>query len=150
MVFGDSKKKSSRMTGTVETLIGSQVRIRGDLEFSGGLYIEGAVHGTVVAGDTAGAVLTLAEGGHIEGEVRAPVIIVNGRLVGDVHASQRVELGPTARVEGNIHYAVVEMAAGATLTGRLIHDDGTPKQLAGPANDTGAADQASAEKKGKA
>lgn len=132
MVFGD-KKKTTRAVGSVETLIGSQVTIRGDLEFSGGLYVDGSIHGAVTAsGDGTGAVLTLAEAGRIEGEVRAPVIIINGTMIGDVHAGQRVELGPTARVEGNVYYAVVEMAAGATLTGRLIHDDGTPRQLTGP------------------
>ncbi|MDX9763933.1 MAG: polymer-forming cytoskeletal protein [Chiayiivirga sp.] len=131
-MFGD-KKKAARAVGSVETLIGSQVRIRGDLEFSGGLYVDGSIHGAVTAAaDGPGAVLTLAEAGRIEGEVRAPVIILNGTLVGDVHASQRVELGPTARVEGNIYYAVVEMVAGATVTGRLIHDDGKPRQLTGP------------------
>ena len=138
MVFGE-KKKTPRAVGSVETLIGSQVCIRGDVEFSGGLYVDGAIHGAVTAAaDGPGAVLTLAEAGRIEGEVRAPVIILNGTLVGAVHAGQRVELGPTARVEGNIYYAVVEMIAGATVTGRLIHDDGKPRQLAGPAaeNDT--------------
>ena len=137
MVFGE-KKKAARTIGNVETLIGSQVCIRGDLEFSGGLYVDGTIQGAVTAaGEGAGAVLTLAEAGRIEGEVRAPVIILNGTLIGDVHAGQRVELGPTARVEGNIYYAVVEMMAGATLTGRLIHDDGKPRQLTGPtANET--------------
>ncbi len=135
MVFGE-KKKTARAVGSVETLIGSQVRIRGDLEFSGGLYVDGAIEGAVTAAsDASGAVLTLAEAGRIEGEVRAPVILLNGTLIGDVHASQRVELGPTARVEGNIYYTVVEMMAGATLTGRLIHSDGKPRQLTGPGSD---------------
>jgi cytoskeletal protein CcmA (bactofilin family) len=40
-----------------------------------------------------------------------------------VHASERVELAARARVLGNVHYKVVEMRAGATLTGRLIHVD---------------------------
>ena len=106
------------------------------MEFSGGLYVDGAIEGAVTAAsDASGAVLTLAEAGRIEGEVRAPVILLNGTLIGDVHASQRVELGPTARVEGNIYYTVVEMMAGATLTGRLIHSDGKPRQLTGPGSD---------------
>ena len=40
-----------------------------------------------------------------------------------MHASERVELAAKARVVGNVHYRVVEMRAGATLTGRLIHAD---------------------------
>ena len=63
--------------------------------------------------------------GRIEGEVRAPVVVISGRMDGDVHAAERVELTAKARVNGNLHYKVVEMAAGATLTGRLIHADAT-------------------------
>lgn len=136
MVFGEKKKSSRTSSGGVETLIGERVRICGDLHFSGGLYVEGRIEGAVVAEEpTSGAVLTLAESGCIEGEVTAPVVILNGRLIGDVHASERIELGAGAKVEGNVYYKVVEMAAGATLTGRLIHEDGTPKQLSGPAQD---------------
>lgn len=107
----------------VDTLIGKQTVFQGDLHFRGGLYIEGRVIGRLIAEDGAEARLTLAEGGHIEGEVRAPVVVINGRLDGDVHAAERVELAPKARVTGNVHYQVVEMSAGAVLTGRLIHAD---------------------------
>lgn len=135
MVFGDSKKKSTRNVGAVETLIGQRVQIKGDVHFEGGLYIEGHVEGAVLAGDEGQAVLTLADQGCIEGEVRAPVVILNGRLIGDVHASERVELGSQARVEGNLYYKVIEMAAGATVTGRMIHTQ-TPAKLTGPDPDS--------------
>jgi cytoskeletal protein CcmA (bactofilin family) len=135
-MFGGEKSKPVRTSsGDVETLIGARVTIRGDVHFSGGLYIEGAVHGAVVAdeGNTE-AVLTLSENGIVHGEVRAPHIIVNGQLDGDVYASERIELGARARVQGNIHYKVVEMAAGAMITGRLIHGDAVPpRQLPRPA-----------------
>ena len=97
---------------SIDTLIGPQVTLHGDLVFSGGLYVEGRVHGRIVA-----------EQGRIEGEVQVPVVVINGELQGDVHASERVELAAKARVVGNVHYRVVEMRAGATLTGRLIHAD---------------------------
>ncbi|MEE7546541.1 polymer-forming cytoskeletal protein, partial [Xanthomonas sp. Kuri4-1] len=114
--------KSSRGGQTVvDTLIGPQVVIRGDLVFSGGLYVEGRILGKVVAADGTPATVTVSEHGCIEGEVRAPVVIINGQLNGDVHAAERVELAANARVQGNVHYQVVEMSAGAQLTGRLIH-----------------------------
>ncbi|WP_411833154.1 bactofilin family protein [Pseudoxanthomonas mexicana] len=108
---------------SIDTLIGAQVTIRGDIVFSGGLYVEGRILGKVIAEDGAKATLTLAEQGSIEGEVRAPVVILNGRLTGDVHATERIELAANARVQGNLHYQVVEMSAGAQLTGRLVHAD---------------------------
>lgn len=117
------KQKAHRDGQPVDTLIGPQVVLRGDLIFSGGLYVEGRILGKVIAVDGERATLTLAEQGSIEGEVRVPVAVINGTLVGDVYASERVELAAKARVQGNIHYQVVEMHAGAQLTGRLVHAD---------------------------
>jgi len=132
-MFGNDKSKAPRPAASgVETLIGAQVTIRGDLNFSGGLYVEGTIHGAVVAEDAAkDAVLTLAERGSIHGEVRAPHVVLNGQLSGDVYCSDRIELGASARVQGNLYYKVIEMAAGAVVTGRMIHGD-APKQLPKP------------------
>jgi cytoskeletal protein CcmA (bactofilin family) len=129
-MFGE--KKSPRSGGAVETLVGTHAVIRGDVKFNGGLYVEGEIHGKVLAEDGAKAVLTIADNGLVEGEVRAPVVCINGRMVGDVHAAERVELAANARVQGNIHYKVIEMAAGAMITGRLIHADAPLAQLTGP------------------
>ncbi|WP_040940503.1 bactofilin family protein [Xanthomonas campestris] len=118
-MFGNKSNRGAQTV--VDTLIGPQVVIRGDLTFSGGLYVEGRILGKVIAEDGASAILTVAEQGCIAGEVRAPVVIINGQLTGDVHAVERVELAANARVQGNVHYQVVEMSAGAQLTGRLIH-----------------------------
>ena len=112
--------------GAIDTLIGPQVTIRGDVVFSGGLYVEGHIQGKVIAESDERAVLTLAEQGSIEGEVQAPVVVINGRMVGDVYAHERIELAPKARVHGNLHYKVVEMNAGAQLTGHLVHAEAVP------------------------
>lgn len=127
------KSKVPGHSDQIDTLIGQQVVIRGDVYFTGGLLIEGRVIGKIVAEDGQKAVLTLSQNGSIEGEVRAPVVIINGRLDGDVHASERVELESQARVEGNVHYKVAQMAAGSTLTGRLIHVDPLRDDAAQPA-----------------
>ena len=102
------KNKTAQREGfAIDTLIGPDMTVRGDLEFSGGLYVEGRVIGKVLAVAGKPASLVLAESGTIEGEVHVPVVIVNGTLHGDVHASERIELAPKARVTGNLHYAVV-------------------------------------------
>ncbi len=127
------KNKSIHHDGqAIDTLIGPQVTLHGDLVFSGGLYVEGRIHGKVIAEDGAPAVLTLAEQGRIEGEIQVPVVVINGELQGDVYASERVELAAKAKVLGNVHYKVVEMRAGATLTGRLIHVDAEAAGQTGP------------------
>lgn len=132
------KSKSTQRDGfAIDTLIGPEVVIRGDLEFSGGLYVEGRILGKVVAAEGKPASLLLAEQGTVEGEIRAPVVIINGTLVGDVHAGERIELAQKARVDGNVHYSVVEMSAGAQLTGRLVHVQ-SQEARALQAQDTGA------------
>ena len=59
-MFNGSKKQAAGVSG-VETLIGGQVTVRGDISFSGGLYIEGTVHGAVVAEDEVSAMMVLSE-----------------------------------------------------------------------------------------
>ncbi|MBD8524940.1 bactofilin family protein [Pseudomarimonas arenosa] len=130
-MFG--KDKASRAAAGVETLIGAQATIRGDVLFTGGLYVEGQIEGGVFAdAQAAGATLTIADQGRVHGEVRAPHVIVNGNLEGDVYASERIELGPNARIHGNVHYKSIEMAAGAQITGRMVHAEQAPKQLPNP------------------
>lgn len=131
-MFGSDKKSPRNGNHCVETLVGPHAVIRGDVGFSGGLYVEGTIHGKVLAEEGSVAVITIAESGHVEGEVRAPVVVINGRMTGDIHAAERIELAANARVNGNIHYKVVEMAAGAMITGRLIHADAPLAQLTGP------------------
>jgi cytoskeletal protein CcmA (bactofilin family) len=131
-MFGDKGKSARSGSNAVETLIGPRAVIHGDISFSGGLYVEGKIIGKVMADDGQPAVLTVAEQGCIEGEVRVPVAIICGEMHGDVFSSERIELAGKARVRGNIHYKLVEMAAGAMITGRLIHADIPMAQLTGP------------------
>lgn len=127
------KNKPPHLDGqSIDTLIGPQVTIHGDLVFSGGLYVEGRIFGKVLAEEGQPALLTVAEQGRIEGEVQVPVVVIHGELQGDVFASERVELAAKARVLGNVHYRRAEMKAGATLTGRLVHVDAQEHALAGP------------------
>lgn len=109
------------VVGKIDTLIGRQTEIIGDIRFSGGLHIDGTIKGNIIASDTANAVLTLSEHGRIEGEVRVPSIVLNGVVTGDVHACERIELATKARVTGNVYYNLLEMTLGAEVNGKLVH-----------------------------
>ncbi len=50
-----------------------------------------------------------------------PYVVLHGIVRGDVYATKRVELGPTARVIGNVYYNLIEMAIGAEINGKLVH-----------------------------
>lgn len=129
-MFGN-EKRSNRSTSAITTLIAEGTTIRGDIEFDGGLHMDGSVEGSITAqGDK--AVLTLSEKGRVSGEIRAPNVVINGEVKGDIIVSERLELAPKARIEGNIYYKVLEMAAGAQLNGKMIYQAEPPRQLSGP------------------
>ncbi len=104
----------------IETLIGAGTRVDGDVRVTGGMHVEGRVHGNVVAEAGGAAVLEIAQGGVVEGNVDVPRVVVHGEVRGDIRASDKVELGATAKVSGSVVYGVIEMAAGAEIRGRLV------------------------------
>jgi cytoskeletal protein CcmA (bactofilin family) len=104
-----------------DTLIGASTRIHGDVEFSGGLHVEGTINGSVTGDRSSSAILSVSEGGCIEGSVIVKDMMLNGIVKGDIDASHRVEMGEKARVMGNVHYTVIETAVGAQINGKLIH-----------------------------
>jgi cytoskeletal protein CcmA (bactofilin family) len=67
-------------------------------------------------------VLSISERGCVEGSVVVPHVVLNGTVKGDVRATERVELGPKARVIGNVQYKLIEMSIGAEVNGKLIHE----------------------------
>ncbi|GMQ84418.1 MAG: polymer-forming cytoskeletal protein [Gammaproteobacteria bacterium] len=117
-MFGVGRK--SGCSG-IDTVIGSQTRLEGDIRFSGGLHVDGTIKGNLVAEPGTETVLTVSEQGRIEGDVRVPNLVLNGAVQGDVYASERVELASHAKVTGNVYYNLIEMAMGAEVNGNLVH-----------------------------
>lgn len=113
-------RKQRRHT-VVDTLVGPNTKVSGDVTFAGGCHIDGTVRGNVSAEVDSNSALSVSEDGHIEGGVTVPYVVLHGIVRGDVFASQRVELGPTARVIGNVYYNLIEMAIGAEINGKLVH-----------------------------
>jgi cytoskeletal protein CcmA (bactofilin family) len=111
-----------RSKGAISTLIGDGTRIKGDLRFEGGCHIDGVVDGSVIADKDPDAVLTISANGFVDGSVRVPRVHLDGKVQGDVYATEKVELGATAKVNGNVHYELLEMTAGAEINGKLIHE----------------------------
>ena len=105
----------------VDTLVGSNSQVNGDLGFIGHCHIDGVVKGSVNADADSDSALSISEEATVEGGVTVPYVMLNGIVRGDVVASQRVELGPTARVIGNVYYNLIEMAIGAEINGKLVH-----------------------------
>jgi cytoskeletal protein CcmA (bactofilin family) len=105
------------------TLIAPDTEVVGDLRFKDQLYVNGHVHGNVLAGDEGSATVIISEEGSVNGEIRVPNVVINGTVEGDVYATARVELAAKARVKGNVYYQLIEMQLGAKVDGQLLHDD---------------------------
>lgn len=112
-----------RRTERLDTLVGHQTELWGDLRYAGGLHIDGSIKGNVIAVDDGTTSLMLSERGTIEGEVRVPHVVINGVVIGDIYATGSVELAPRARITGNVYYRRLEVAMGAEVNGSLMHLD---------------------------
>ncbi|HSS07261.1 MAG TPA: polymer-forming cytoskeletal protein [Rhodanobacteraceae bacterium] len=131
-MFGNNKRNGNGVAvAAITTLIAEGTVIRGDVEFIGGLHLDGMIEGAISA-DGADAVLTLSEKGRVNGEIRASNAVINGRVHGDIVVAERLELASGARIEGNVYYKVLEMAAGAQVNGKMIYQSEAPRQLASP------------------
>ena len=110
--------RNDRNTSHETSLIARGTVIRGDLRFSGALHLDGRIEGTVL-GEGDDAMFTLSEHGQVHGEIHVPQAVINGHVTGDVNVSVRLELAPQARIDGDLRYHTLEMAAGAQVNGRI-------------------------------
>ena len=110
-----SKKKSP----PIQTLIGEGTVFKGEIRFSGGLRIDGEVIGDVIAANTDRSILVISESATVTGHIYADHVIINGRVMGPVHASELLELQPKAKIAGDVSYKALEMHQGAVIFGQL-------------------------------
>ena len=111
------------------TLIGKSVVIKGEISCSEDLYIDGQVEGTI---DPKGNRLTIGPNGRVKANVNACTVVVQGKLEGDIIASDRVDLRQSAIVMGNIATQRISIDEGAYLKVSInIQKDLPKKELLG-------------------
>jgi len=118
-MFGNGK--GNKPQNRIDCLIGAGTTIEGNITFSGGLRVDGHVRGNVLAAEDKPGTLVLSEQARIEGEIRVSHVVINGTVVGPVHAVEYVELQSKANVTGDIYYRTFEMQLGAVVQGRLVY-----------------------------
>ena len=124
-------RRQSKPQGRIDSLIGSATRIEGNVFFSGGLRIDGQVRGNVCALPDQPGTIVVSEHARIDGEAQAAHLVVNGSINGPVHASETLELQPSARVRGDVHYKSIEIHHGAVVEGKLVHHEDADVKSAG-------------------
>jgi cytoskeletal protein CcmA (bactofilin family) len=115
------RKKRTAPQKRIDSLIGAGMVVNGDVTFTGGLRIDGQVHGNVIAANGEPSTLVISEQAGVDGEIRVSHIVINGKVEGPVTAGDYLELQPKARVVGDVTYKALEMHVGAVLRGRLNH-----------------------------
>jgi len=103
------------------SLIGPGTHVVGQVFYSGQLYVEGSVHGSVCALPDEPGTLVISDQARIDGEVRAAHLVVAGTINGQVTSDQAIEFRPSARVTGDVVYNRMEMQRGSIVEGRLTH-----------------------------
>lgn len=117
MFHRDRQKPQNR----IDTLIGADTTIEGDIDFSGGLRVDGCIRGNVNEIGAKTGTLVLSEHGRIEGAISVSHAVINGTVQGPVHARTYVELQAKSRVTGDVRYKTLEIHMGAVVDGKLIY-----------------------------
>jgi cytoskeletal protein CcmA (bactofilin family) len=105
-----------RDTSSNAANIGRSVKVTGELSGNEELTIEGTVDGNVTI---SGNSVAIAEGGTVRGEVRAGSVVIEGTVIGDVTAKDKVEVATSGSLQGDIHAARVVLAEGARFKGKI-------------------------------
>ncbi len=123
-----SKKKTTQTSLTLsqekfDTIIGRHAEIHGLLRLQESVRIDGKVVGNIEAPNDASISVVIGPEGEVQGDVMASRIIVAGKVAGNIHALERVELMASALVQGDIKYASMAVEHGAKLLGLLLQVD---------------------------
>ena len=113
-------KENEQPCASIDTLIGANAEVKGTLVFSGGLRIDGKVKGNIIASAQDNSTVVLSERAEVDGSVQVPHITLQGRIKGNVHSSERIELQRRAQITGDVHYKAMHIAVGATVEGNLV------------------------------
>lgn len=104
----------------IKSLVALGTKIEGNVHFAEGMRIDGEIVGDIRATVGQSSILVISETARIEGTVHADHVIINGQVVGPVHASELLELQPKAQITGDVHYKALEMHQGATIAGQMV------------------------------
>jgi len=103
----------------VDTIIGLNVNLKGNLKNQGSIQVNGSVEGEVRSDDN----VNVGETAMIKGPVAAKVIEVSGTIKGLVEASEKLEINPTGKVIGDINAKTLIIKPGAIFVGKSTMPD---------------------------
>lgn len=108
--------RSENFRSSEVATIGKSVVVKGELSGSEDLVVDGEVEGSI---SLRGQSLTVGPNGRVRANIEARNVILHGRVDGDVHASERVELRKTASLAGDISTSRISIEDGAFFKGTI-------------------------------
>ncbi|MEH6455427.1 MAG: polymer-forming cytoskeletal protein [Cocleimonas sp.] len=121
-MFSSKKKQNELLRAKINTLIGEGTEVEGIVKFTGGLHVVGTINGGAVSKNE-DSLLIVSENALVKGDVVVKHLIVNGQIDGEIYVDGKVELFDKARINGDIHYKILELPVGAEVNGKLIRID---------------------------
>ncbi len=125
-MFGIKKKR--KLHSHIDSLIGPNTQIEGNINFSGGLRVDGHIRGNIIATSDTHSTLVLSEQGNIEGKIQVSNVVINGTVSGPIYADEYLELQAKAKVFGDVYYGSMEIQLGASVEGKMIRMDSLPSE----------------------
>lgn len=107
--------KKDKRSEAISTFLGPEAAIEGTVAFEGSIRLDGKVNGEI---NSENGTLIVGETAQIEAAIRVDTAVVKGVVSGTVHARDRIELHPPAKVTGDITAPMVAIAAGVVFNGK--------------------------------
>lgn len=104
-----------RKSKEIQAFLGPQTVVEGNLKVDGTVRIDGHFRGNI---ESQGCTMVVGEKAVIEADISVHTVTVNGEVNGNINATERIALSPTARVFGDLNAPEVHIDAGSVLDGR--------------------------------
>lgn len=118
-----SKNDRTGTGNAIPSIIGTSMKVTGDLDSEGSVQIEGTIEG-----DMRCAEITVGRDAHVRGQIFAELVHIHGAVTGDIRATKAV-LSSSARVVGNIIHEELTIEAGAHVEGQMMRQDAEQARL---------------------
>ncbi|MBL7073944.1 polymer-forming cytoskeletal protein [candidate division KSB1 bacterium] len=121
MIGKKSNSEDNNRQGELNTIIGKESTIEGNIKVKNSLRIDGQIKGGVISTET----VTIGADGLVEGDIQAKEIILGGRVIGNLSSTGRIILENQARLSGDLCTRKLIIDEGAVFEGNCKMEDGT-------------------------
>ncbi len=113
-MFGIGKSNDTNFSDEIETVIGKNTQMKGSINSSANMRIDGTVEGEIIIAGEA----IIGEAGRVIGNITAGSVLISGEVNGNITAENKLEIMPSGKLYGDIKASVLSIAEGALFKGQ--------------------------------